>query len=36
MVGDVTNATWVDAILTHEEYQYIAIDRRTGSARRSM
>jgi len=30
MVGGVTNATWVDAILTHEEHQYIAIDRRTG------
>jgi hypothetical protein len=30
MVRDITNATWVDAILTHEEPQYIAIDLRTG------
>jgi hypothetical protein len=28
MVGHITNATWVDSILTHEEHQYIAIDRR--------
>ena len=28
MVGDIAHATWMDAILTDEEHQHVAIDSR--------